>query len=242
MLSKEFLSGEWRKLIMINYVINPDILMKFIPRGTRIDLWNNNCYVSLVGFMFKNTRLKGIPIPFHLNFEEVNLRFYVQYPENSIQDYKRGVVFIKELVPKPALTFVANTIFKEHYETCEMNHEWLNCDDKQFVKYAWNINRWNSISVEARNELTEIRVGSEEEFITEHYWGYTLIDNETTSEYEVKHPKWKINEVLDYTINVDFESTYGQEFRFLNNERPTSVFLAEGSEISVYPSKKMKFQ
>lgn len=242
MFSKEFLSGEWRKLIMINYVINPDILMKFIPRGTSIELLNNKCYISLVGFMFKNTRLKGIPIPFHLNFEEVNLRFYVQYPENSTQDYKRGVVFIKELVPKPALTFVANTIFKEHYETCEMNHEWLIRNDNQIVKYAWNINGWNSISVEAKKTLTEISAGSEEEFITEHYWGYTLIDNETTSEYEVKHPKWKINEVLDYTINVDFESTYGQEFRFLTNERPASVFLAEGSEIAVYPSKKIIFQ
>ena len=37
------------------------------------------CYVSLVGFMFKNTRLLNIPIPFHTDFEEVNLRFYVKH-------------------------------------------------------------------------------------------------------------------------------------------------------------------
>ena len=101
-----FLNAEWRKLAIANYVIDPRVLEKYVPPGTELDLWQDKCYVSLIGFMFLNTRLLGFKIPFHSNFEEVNLRFYVRRFENNA--WKRGVVFIKEIVPKPALTFVAN--------------------------------------------------------------------------------------------------------------------------------------
>src|SRR5690606_13167454 len=128
-----FLKAEWRKLAIANYVINPAVLAKYIPPGTELDLWNGNCYVSLVGFMFKNTKLLGLKIPFHINFEEVNLRFYVKRFENGT--WKRGVVFIKEIVPKPALAFIANSIYKEHYETMPMLHKWEENDTERIVTY-----------------------------------------------------------------------------------------------------------
>ncbi|MCB9261021.1 MAG: DUF2071 domain-containing protein [Flavobacteriales bacterium] len=109
-----FLKAEWRKLAIANYVVDANVLLDYIPAGTELDLWNGKCYVSLVGFMFQNTRLLGIKIPFHVHFEEVNLRFYVKRFDNGI--WKRGVVFIKEIVPKRALTFVANTVYNENYE------------------------------------------------------------------------------------------------------------------------------
>lgn len=115
-----FLKAEWRKLVLANYTIEPEILSKYVPFGTELDLWNGKCYVSLVGFMFLNTRLLGVKIPFHVNFEEVNLRFYVKRLDRDT--WKRGVVFIKEIVPKPALTFVANTVYQENYETLPMQH------------------------------------------------------------------------------------------------------------------------
>src|SRR6185436_6168258 len=117
-----FLTAEWRKLTMANYAIDSKLLAPLLPYKTELDLWNNTCYVSLVGFMFLNTRLKGIRIPFHSDFEEVNLRFYVRYKDEIKNEWKRGVVFIKEIVPKPALTFVANSIYKEHYQTMPMKH------------------------------------------------------------------------------------------------------------------------
>ena len=110
-----FLRAEWRKLAIANYAVERSVLEKYVPAGTELDLWNDNCYVSLVGFMFVNTRLLGIKIPAHSDFEEVNLRFYVKRFEKGA--WKRGVVFIKEIVPKPALTLVANTIYNENYET-----------------------------------------------------------------------------------------------------------------------------
>lgn len=226
-----FLTAEWRKLAMANYIVDPGLLQKFLPAKTELDLWNNTCYVSLVGFMFLNTRLKGFKIPFHVNFEEVNLRFYVRYKHE--QEWRRGVVFIKEIVPRPALTFVANTVYKEKYETMPMKHVWINSPDTLQVEYNWKKGGWNSFKVIADNQPVAIEAGSEEEFITEHYWGYTKITDQKTSEYQVEHPRWLVYPTKDYRIEVDFGKVYGNEFSFLSSEKPKSVFLAEGSEIKV---------
>jgi uncharacterized protein YqjF (DUF2071 family) len=137
-MPKSFLQAEWRKLAIANYIIDPRLLLPFVPAGTELDLWEGKCYISLVGFMFLNTRLLGVRVPGHVNFEEVNLRFYVKRGE------KRGVVFIKEIVPKPALTFIANTIYKEHYQTLPMRHAWVETDDHQLINYEWKKSgRWN---------------------------------------------------------------------------------------------------
>jgi len=227
-----FLKAEWRKLAIANYEVDPALLEKYIPPKTEPDLWHDTCYVSLVGFMFLNTKLLGIPIPFHRNFEEVNLRFYVRHNHNG--EWKRGVVFVKEIVPRAALTFVANTIYKEHYQTMKMSHNWQEFQDHRQVKYSWGTNgNENSFSVYAALEQTEIIEASETEFITEHYWGYTKAGPEESLEYEVTHPRWSCYEVLDHKIDVDFASVYGESFTDLTNQEPTSVMLAEGSEITV---------
>ena len=230
-----FLTAEWRKLAMANYAVEASLLEKFLPAKTELDLWNNTCYVSLVGFMFLNTRLKGIKVPFHVNFEEVNLRFYVKYKHEL--EWRRGVVFIKEIVPKPALTWVANTVYKEKYETMSMKHVWTNSVNSVQVEYAWKKGNWSTFKVVADNQPVAIEAGSEEEFITEHYWGYTKITNQKTSEYQVEHPRWMVYPTKSYQIEVDFAKVYGAEFGFLITENPKSVFLAEGSEIKVNGGK-----
>jgi len=227
-----FLNAEWRKLAIANYAIDPKVLTKYIPPKTELDLWNGTCYVSLVGFMFLNTKLLGLPIPFHRNFEEVNLRFYVKYNDNG--KWKRGVVFIKEIVPRAALTFVANTIYKEHYQTMKMSHVWEEQESNRIVKYSWSLyGVEHSFLVKAALAPTTIEKGSEAEFITEHYWGYTKSGNNSSFEYEVTHPRWDCYDVSEYKINVDFKSVYGDDFSELRNLEPTSVMLAEGSEITV---------
>ena len=209
-----FLNAEWRKLIIANYTISPEILSAFIPKGTELDLWQGKCYVSIVGFMFKNTKILGLKIPFHVNFEEVNLRFYVKKFEAG--EWRRGVVFIKEIVPKIAISFVANTIYKEHYETCSMRHKWLEEKDKQYIQYEWyKNNTWQSISVEASTKEMAITENTEPYFITEHYWGYTKMSETKTSSYEVTHPSWVHYPILKYHIDIDFKACYGQQFAFL---------------------------
>ena len=236
-----FLRAEWRKLAIANYAIDEELLLKYLPAGTELDLWNGNCYVSLVGFMFINTRLLGIKIPFHSEFEEVNLRFYVKRFENG--EWKRGVVFIKEIVPKPALTFVANTVYKENYETLPMEHSWSSENNQRTVQYKWKKNnKWNSIKIDASIKTFEIESNSETEFITEHYWGYAKVNNHKTNEYEVTHPKWEAYKVNKYEIDVDFGVVYGKEFEMLNSANPTSVMLAEGSEITVENKRTLKIE
>ncbi|MDW7690553.1 DUF2071 domain-containing protein [Flammeovirgaceae bacterium SG7u.111] len=227
-----FLKAEWRKLAIANYEVDPSVLKPHVPYGTELDLWNGTCYVSLVGFMFLNTKLLGVKIPFHVNFEEVNLRFYVRRKVDG--EWRRGVVFIKEIVPKPALTFVANTVYKEHYETMPMLHRWEETQEAREVEYLWKCKgNWQRFKVTADSEATEMPLGSESEFITEHYWGYAKVGEQKSNEYEVTHPKWLKYDVQSYEVEVDFALTYGQEFNFLNQISPVSVMLAEGSEITV---------
>lgn len=235
-----FLKAKWKNLALFNYEMDAKILEKYLPNGTDIDLWNNKCYVSLVGFMFQNTKVLGIKIPFHVDFEEVNLRFYVKRFENG--EWKRGVVFIKEIVPKKAITFIANTLYHEHYETHKMRHGIIENERTNTFIYQWeNDKKWNSIQVETKKNPVKIAIDSEAEFITEHYFGYTKIDKEITFEYEVQHPRWEQLEVLNYSVAVDFKKTYGKDFEFLQNANPISVFLATGSDITVKNKRKLRF-
>lgn len=237
MNSKTFLTAEWRNLLMANYVIDPAILAPYVPAKTELDQWDNNCYVSLVGFMFRETRVKGVKIPFHVNFPEVNLRFYVRYKENN--EWKRGVVFISEIVPKPAIAFIANKLFGEQYVSLPMRYSHQK-DDKGllYVGYKWKKNsQWNNISVIADETPIPLQTESKEEFITEHFWGYTKMNTEKSGEYKVQHPRWNIHPVNSYEIDCNFGALYGNEFKILEKQKPASVFLAEGSAIKVFSKK-----
>jgi len=238
-MRKTFLTAEWRKLIIINYLIEPDKLLPYLPYKTELDYWNGKCYVSLVGFRFINTKLKGFYVPFHRDFEEINLRFYVRYKEGN--DWKRGVSFIKEIVPKAALTFIANSVFSEKYETHPTKHHWELNKDSIKVTYEWkHQGAWDSIEVNASSSGLDILPGSEEEFITEHYWGYTPISDRLSSEYQVEHPKWQTYPIITHEISVRFGELYGAEFGMLKDAAPQSIMLAEGSLISVRAATKIK--
>ncbi|MBP4139328.1 YqjF family protein [Flavobacterium geliluteum] len=236
-----FLNAQWRNLALINYEIDPQLLKKYLPAGTEIDFWNGKCYVSVVGFMFEETKILGIKFPFHINFEEVNLRFYVKHFENG--EWKRGVVFIKEIVPKKAITFIANSLYKEHYETCKMRHKIIEKENTTLFNYQWKVDgKWNTIQLETFKESQEIEVNSEAEFITEHYFGYTKYNDNTTFEYEVKHPRWKQLEVKNFMLKVDFKRNYGSDFEILQNTKPLSVLLAKGSKTKVENKKTKRYE
>ena len=234
-----FLTAEWNDLSMFNYEINPKILKSYVPKGTELDLWNGKCYISLIGFMFENVKVLGIKVPFHVNFEEVNLRFYVKRFENGI--WKRGVVFVKEIVPKHAITIVANTLYNEHYQTLKMRHSRTENETSKSFQYEWFKDaKWNSISMTTEKNAIPIELNSEAEFITEHYFGYTNYNKEKSIEYAVSHPRWEQLQVIESKIDVDFESIYGKDFKFLQDIKPTSEFLAIGSKITIVGKKTIK--
>ncbi len=227
-----FLSARWENLIMANYAIDPAILKKYLPKGVELDFYNNEAYVSLVGFLFKKTSLFNIPIPFLGTFEEINLRFYVKRVEGDT--IKRGVVFINETVPYQPVAWLANKLYKEHYITIPTKSVIANTEFNKKIQYEWNIDKkWNHIKVNVAKENEPMEPGSVEEFIFEHYYGYTKINSELSQEYKVNHPRWRVNKLLDYSIDCDFTSMYGSDFSFLSNQQPNSVIVAEGSPVTV---------
>lgn len=224
---------------MANYEIDPKVLQPFVPFGTELDTWKERHYVSLVGFMFLDTRLKGIPIPFHKNFEEINLRFYVRYKDPEL-GWKRGTVFIKEIVPKAAITLVANTFYGEHYVTMPTRHRWEDASQELYVEYGWKQDQqWQHLGVKADPNPVPLKEGGEAEFITEHYWGYVRQKPDRTTEYQVEHPSWRIHNVHSYDIQCDASRLYGAPFAEAMAAEPLSVFMAEGSKVIVREGKRI---
>lgn len=231
---KKFLTARWKDLIMANYVVDPELMRPRVPAGTELDLQDGKCFVSLVGFMFLDTRVLGIPVPMHVNFEEVNLRFYIKREAEG--ETRRAVCFVKEIVPRWAIAAVARGLYGEPYECWSMDHE----RTERTVAYRWSKDgRNNSLSVEIDESIGVPPEGSHGEFIIEHYWGYTGRGNGRVDEYRVEHPKWELFSVKDERIDVDFGAVYGSEFAFLADERPYSVLLAKGSEVAVYKGKQI---
>ena len=228
-----FLTAEWRKLAMANYPVDPKVLRAFLPARTELDFWQGEAYVSLVGFHFRDVRVKRIGVPYHRHFPEVNLRFYVRHKSDG--RWKRGVVFVREIVPLRAVSFVANTLFRERYICLPMRCTSTTSTTDAEVHYAWKYKRrWNHISVEFANEPGPLKEGSQEEFITEHFWGYAKAGSSNTNEYQVAHPRWDIYPVVQHHIECDFAGLYGDVFADLGSRCPQSFYLAEGSPIEVY--------
>jgi len=231
---KPFLTAEWRNLIMMNYVVPEEILLPYLPKGAEPDHFEGKCYVSFVAFHFLHTKVKGIGFPFHRNFEEINLRFYVKYKEN--ETCKRGVVFISELVPKRMITWIAKLIYQEQYAYSPISSS-VTETDKRRLHFNWGKQKNYTLTVETEINPVPIKTGSKEEFIFEHYRGYTGLSNNRTGEYRVEHPRWNVFPVTEYRTTADFGFMYGNEFSFLNRAEPDSVFVAEGSAVSVYERK-----
>ncbi len=236
---KVFLAAEWRCLAMLNYEIEPAILKPLVPPGTELDFWNEKTFVSIVGFLFQNTRVRGVPIPFHRNFEEVNLRFYIR--RKADDGWRRGVVFIKELVPRKAIAFIARKFYNENYVALPMSNRIEKSEDEiKSASYFWQFNgRKNFLKVATRGQAQPLVDGSSQEFITEHYWGYATQRDGSTMEYHVEHPRWRVWETQAAELHCDVAKLYGEKFCDSLNRPPTSAFLADGSDVKVHKGIKL---
>lgn len=234
-----FLAAEWRHLAMLNYRVPIGLLERFVPRGTELDLWQGSAYVSLVGFMFHDTRLFGIPVPFHGSFEEVNLRMYVRRVVNG--EVRRAVTFIRELVPRVAIATAARLAYNEPYRALPMSHRIdLPEGGDGTVEYSWKVGgAWTRLRVDGIGESMSAAAGSEEEFITRHHWGYTRQRDGSTIEYEVRHPAWTIRSARGATVQGDLAATYGLELASALSGAPDSAFVADGSSVTVHLPRRL---
>jgi uncharacterized protein YqjF (DUF2071 family) len=222
---------------MLNYEVEPQVLQPFVPAGTELDDWQGRTYASIVGFLFQDTRILGLPIPLHTNFEEVNLRFYVR--RRAEEGWRRGVVFIRELVPRALIAWVARALYGEDYRSVPMAHrcpEGEPQDANAFsVSYSWVTGGSNGeIRVAAEGSATALEEGTEEEFVTEHYWGYSKQRDGSTLEYRVLHPRWNVWKVSSSRFEGNIARLYGSAFEKPLSREPRSAFLAEGSRVAVY--------
>ncbi len=216
---------------MLNYEVAPDVLQPLVPQGTELDFFEGRTFLSIVGFQFLRTRVFGVPIPLHINFEEVNLRFYVR--RKSADGWRRGVVFVRELVPRAAIAFIARTFYDEPYQALPMRHHIERSATGIRVEYGWRrAGHWESLHAAGTGQPEEIAAGSLEEFITEHYWGYTA-RRSGCSEYQVQHPRWRVWRAVEAGYEANIASLYGQPFVESLSEKPASAFIADGSPITV---------
>jgi uncharacterized protein YqjF (DUF2071 family) len=229
-MSRTFLTAEWKNLLMLNYSIDASMLERFVPSGTELDAFEGRTYISLIGFEFNRTRVLGFRIPFHQSFEEVNVRFYVRRGE------KRGVVFIRELVPKRAVAAVARWVFNEKYLRVPMSHRIETRADGDIARaeFAWSYGPERfTMSAETEGASYLAAEGSESQFITEHYWGYAAQTDGGSLEYEVQHPQWRVWKIRQASFAGDATALYGAEIARILGRDPDSAFLANGSAVTV---------
>ena len=234
-----FLSAEWRDLVMLNYEVEPGILRQYVPSGVELDTFAGRTFVSLVGFQFLRTKLYGfLAVPFHRNFDEVNLRFYVRRREGD--EIKRGVVFIRELVPREAIAGLARLMYGERYEACPMEHGIERNAGGISAEYRWE---WHGrrflLSAAAKGEAARVAEGSIENFITEHYWGYSAKSASETIEYRVSHEPWRVWVSTSAKFEGDGEALYGADFGGILRGAPDSAFIAEGSPVLVHTGRRI---
>lgn len=236
---KIFLSAEWRDLLMLNYEVDPSILRKFVPAGTELDSFAGKTFVSLVGFRFCRTKLLGVlPIPFNSEFEEINLRFYVKRSDGN--EIRRGVVFIAEIVPKRAIALTARWFYGENYVRRPMAHRVLTNGSKIEVEFSWETEKQRcTVQAQAGGTPTPPSEGSLEQFITEHYWGYSRQSDGSTVEYHVSHVPWRVWTAARAEFSGDTRDLYGDELSQVLKQVPASAFIANGSPVQVFRGRKL---
>lgn len=238
---KPFLTAEWQRLILLTYDVEPFLLEEYLPKGLELDLYKGRAFVSFVAFDFLDTRVKGFKIPFHVDFPEVNLRFYVrQRLENG--EVRRGVVFIKEFVPKPCIATVANRFYNEPYSTIQMksSHE---LEEEQLVITHWlkKGRIEHDLKFVVENKPYFPSEDSTEHFFKEHEWGFGQSKNGKLTVYKVEHPIWRIYPLKTrFELDIHFDKLYGENWEVLNGKLPYNILVAEGSPIKVFPNAVIK--
>jgi hypothetical protein len=249
---RKLLTAQWRYVAMLSYEIDPEVLRPLVPRGTQLDYFDGKTYVSMVGFLFLDAKLLGVPVPLHRNFEEVNLRYYVKRDEAG--ETRRGVAFIRELVPRWAIAKIARWIYNEPYCATAMRHR-LDADAVELctpsetdmdklgqptVCYEWRWEgTWNRLQLRGLGSARPLVPGSREQFFAEHFFGYCPQRDGGTIEYQVEHPSWHVWPGAAAELDCNVAQLYGSQFVEALVRPAASSLLAYGSTVSVYRPKRI---
>jgi uncharacterized protein len=230
-MAKTFLTATWSNLFLASWAVPPSLLEPRLPPALALDLRDGQAFVSLVAFEFLDTRVGGIAWPGHRDFAELNLRFYVR------DGAERGVVFIREFVPRRLIAWLARRLYNEPYRAAPFVARREDEPGTHGMTYelVWG-GRTHAISVIGNERAFRPPADSVEHFFKEHRWGFGIGRDGERLRYEVEHPCWDVYPVLSHRIDLDWGAVYGDEWAFLADTPPCSTVLAAGSAITV--SKK----
>jgi uncharacterized protein YqjF (DUF2071 family) len=237
---RPFLTASWRDLVMISWAVDPAVLRSLVPDGCELDLWEGQALASVVAFDFADTRVLGVPIPFHRRFPEVNLRFYVRRRLGD-NHWRRGVAFVQEMVPRAAIALTARLLYGEPYVARPMRQVAIPAEaapdlgPPRSLVYEWKRGgEWERVIALVTSGYRPPRAGSIEQFIIEHDWGYTKRQGRPSLEYQVAHPPWKISLDAECLIEAEIETLFGRRFLPALEAAPVSTFVADGSSVEVF--------
>ncbi len=235
---RPFLTARWTELLLVNFPVPIDAIADLAPPGTEPDLFQGQTYVSIVGFQFRDTRVRGCAWPGHTDFAEINLRYYVRRVVDG--EIRRGVVFVQEIVPRRLIAMVANRLFHENYVCRPMRSE-IEIDH---LTYVWQSSgsagrRWNTLAARIAAPFRVPPANSFDEFIVEHYWGYAQGRDGATREYRVTHEPWKVAPAADVAWDCDVAATYHTPLAKYLMSPPTSALIADGAAVEVFPGHKL---
>lgn len=235
------LTGEWRDLAFLSYRVAPGVLAPHVPRGTELDLWRGDAWVSVVALRFLGLSVLGVPVPLHQDFVQVNLRFYVKREVAGAggPEVRHGVTFLRELVPRPVVAAAARLLLNEPFHPAVTSYRYEpepGAGDPERVEYDWTEpGGGGSTVLEPAGPAGPLPPGSLEEFIAERCWGYTPQPDGSTVEYRVVHPRWRIWKAERATLEGDVPAAFGEAAAASLRPEPDHAFLAAGSAVAVHP-------
>ncbi len=227
---RPFLSARWSYLSLFTFAVPPAVLEPRLPPGVALDTRDGQAFVSVVGLDFEETRVLGVGWPGYRAFADVNFRFYARAGE------RRGVVFIREIVPHRLISLLARWLYGEPFRSADVRSHVSEEGPLLLVERTFEIEGRKNV-LRARAERAPFTPGPDslEHFLKERAWGFSRSRAGHAEAFEVRHPVWECLLVRDFALELDWATVYGPEWSFLQGAAPASVALAVGSEVSVFP-------
>jgi uncharacterized protein YqjF (DUF2071 family) len=239
---RPFLTATWRNLVLLSFEVDPEVLRPYLPQGLSLDLWEGRCLISVIGLQFLGIRIRGIPVPCYGNYPEINLRFYVRRRVQG--QWRRGVVFIKQIVPHQMVALVARWVYHERFVAMPVKHSVetsVGGEPLLQVSYRWrHQGDWGRIAAGNLEPLQRADPGSVEEFVGDQYWGYNSQPDGSTLEYRVDRPQWRIRKAAEATLESSLGRLYGGQLAESLSGTAISAFWAEGSAVALQPGVKLQ--
>ncbi|WP_324721355.1 DUF2071 domain-containing protein [Salinimicrobium sp. HB62] len=225
------ISSEFRKVALVNYVVPPEVVEKYLPKYTKMDFYNGECIISLIGFQVQKLKVAGVKVPLLKDFDEIDLQIYVKRFDGA--QWRKGVVVISRIFDQLAARDLANTVFKANYTSMPVSGKVEETEYHLKVQYSWQFRELQqNFWVKSNRLAAPYDKDSAAAFLLDRPYGY-LKSEDQTYEYKLDHVDWHLYTVDEYSIDVDFSKQFDPAFNILNSQTPHSVILTEGSTIEI---------